>query len=247
MDRISGRRTEWNMTAHANTPHTPNTHSSDNYATQVLSQLKQDILTGYFSPGEKLRMVRLKERYQVGVSPLREALSQLLVEQLVIVENQRGFTVHPISAEEMADIYHTRAQIEGLCVGQAIERGDDAWEASILAAAHRLKKSAELLDENSPENIQRWEALHQEFHTAIAAGCASPTLLHVRRSLYEKASRYRNLWLKRNMLNRTVFHANQQQHQDLIDALLARDSESAVQLIQEHLLGPYRALKDTQL
>lgn len=223
------------------------TQSSDNYATQVLSQLKQDILTGYFSPGEKLRMVRLKERYQVGVSPLREALSQLLVEQLVIVENQRGFTVHPISTAEMQDIYHTRAQIEGLCVSQAIERGDDAWEAGILAAAHRLKKSAELLKEESPENIQRWEVLHQAFHTAIASGCASPSLLHVRRSLYEKASRYRNLWLKRNMLDSMVFDTNQQEHQGLIDALLERNTERAVELIQNHLLGPYRALKDTEL
>ena len=129
---------------------TPTTQSSDNFATQVLGQLKQDILTGYFKPGAKLKMARLKERYQVGVSPLREALSQLLVEQLVIVENQRGFTVHPISAEEMKDIYHTRAQIEGLCVSQAVELGDDAWEAGILAAAHQLKKSAALLDEKQP-------------------------------------------------------------------------------------------------
>jgi len=221
----------------------PNTHSSDNYATQVVGQLKQDILTGYFQPGEKLKMVRLKERYQVGVSPLREALSQLMVEQLVIVENQRGFRVHPISPEEMEDIYHTRAQIEGLCVSQAIERGDDAWEAGILAAAHQLKKSRTLLDENSPENIQRWEALHQAFHTAIAIGCGSPSLLHVRRSLYEKASRYRNLWLKQNMLDQVVFDANQKEHQALIDALLERDTALAVDIIQQHLLGPYRALQ----
>lgn len=225
----------------------PNAHSSDNSAALVLGQLKQDILTGYFKPGEKLKMARLKERYQVGVSPLREALSQLLVEQLVVVENQRGFTVHPISAEEMRDIYHTRAQIEGLCVSQAIDLGDDAWEAGILAAAHQLKKSALLLDETSPEKIQQWEALHQAFHTAIASGCSSPTLLQVRRSLYEKASRYRNLWLKRNMLDNAVFDANQKEHELLVDALLERNKALAVELIQHHLLSPYRLLKDTKL
>lgn len=226
---------------------TPTAQSSDNFATQVVGQLKQDILTGYFKPGEKLKMSRLKDRYQVGVSPLREALSQLLVEQLVIVENQRGFTVHPISAEEMKDIYHTRAQIEGLCVSQAVELGDDAWEAGILAAAHQLKKSAALLDESNPEDIQRWEVIHQAFHTAIASGCASPSLLHVRRSLYEKASRYRNLWLKHNMLDNVVFDANQKEHQEMIDALLDRNKERAVELIQHHLLVPYWALKDTEL
>ncbi|WP_286239101.1 DNA-binding transcriptional regulator CsiR [Neptuniibacter halophilus] len=219
--------------------------SSDNFAAQVLGQLKQDILSGYFNPGEKLKMARLKERYQVGVGPLREALSQLLVEQLVVVENQRGFTVHPISAEELEDIYQTRAEIEALCISQAIDKGDDAWEAGILAAAHQLNKSSHLLEQDNPQNIQQWEALHQAFHKAIAAGCQSPTLLHVRRSLYEKASRYRNYWLKENMLDKVVFDANQKEHQTLTDALLARDKATAVALIRQHILSPYRLLKDS--
>ncbi|WP_051559931.1 DNA-binding transcriptional regulator CsiR [Marinobacterium jannaschii] len=216
---------------------------SDNSAGLVLGQLKDDILTGFFSPGEKLKMTTLKARYQVGVSPLREALSQLLVEQLVVVENQRGFKVHPISQAEMQDIYQTRSHIEALCVVQAIENGDDAWEAGIVAAAHQLKKSASLL-EQSEADLHRWEALHQAFHTAIARGCQSPSLLHVRRSLYEKASRYRNLWLKQNMIDGVVFDANQKDHNDLVDAVLARDSDTAERLIKEHLLAPYRALKN---
>ena len=215
----------------------------DNSAGLVLGQLKQDILTGFFAPGEKLKMTTLKARYQVGVSPLREALSQLMVEQLVVVENQRGFKVHPISQAEMQDIYQTRSHIEALCVVQAIEKGDDAWEAGILAAAHQLKKSARLL-EQSEADLHRWEALHQAFHTAIASGCQSPSLLHVRRSLYEKASRYRNLWLKQNMVDGVVFDANQKEHNELVDALLSRDSETAERLIKEHLLAPYHALKN---
>ncbi|MBY4678171.1 DNA-binding transcriptional regulator CsiR [Marinobacterium arenosum] len=222
----------------------PATESGDNFASQVLGSLKQDILSGYFSPGEKLRMNRLKERYQVGVSPLREALSQLLVEQLVIVENQRGFTVHPISMEEMLDIYETRAHIEALCISQAIEKGDDEWEANILAAAHRLKKSGDLIDKQADE-LQEWEVRHQAFHSAIAQGCNSPTLLHVRRSLYEKASRYRNLWLKHNMVDGTMFDANQKEHDELIDALLKRDTARATALIRQHLLSPSKALKET--
>ncbi|GGK70837.1 DNA-binding transcriptional regulator CsiR [Amphritea balenae] len=215
--------------------------SRDNSALKVVGQLKQDILTGYFKPGEKLKMARLKERYQVGVSPLREALSQLLIEQLVVVENQRGFKVHPISREEMQDIYQTRAEIEALCISQAIERGDDEWEANIMAAAHKLKKFGAQVEKDP----QEWERRHQAFHTAIAAGCQSPALLHVRRSLYEKASRYRNLWLKKNMADQLFFEANQQEHMRLIDALLNRDADGATKLIKQHLLSPSRALDET--
>jgi len=217
--------------------------SSDNFASQVITPLKQDILSGHFAPGEKLKMTTLKARYQVGVGPLREALSQLLVEQLVVVENQRGFKVHPVTPEELQDIYETRAHIESLCVRQAIRLGDDAWEAGIVAAFHQLKKSSSLLS-GSLEDIHQWEVLHQAFHTAIASGCGSPSLLQVRRSLYEKASRYRNIWLKENMVDDTVFDANHREHCDLVDALLERDEQTAISIIENHLHGPYLALKD---
>lgn len=210
----------------------------DNFASKVVQKLKQDILDGYFQPGEKLKMARLKERYQVGISPLREALSQLIIEQLVIVENQRGFKVHPISKAEMIDIYETRAHIEALCIGLAIERGDDEWEANIIAAAHKMKKLSQLLEQDP----QEWERRHQAFHSAIAQGCQSPSLLKVRRSLYEKASRYRNLWLKQNMLDHNVFDNNQKEHEMLIDALMEKDITKAKELIQQHLLSPSKLL-----
>lgn len=216
----------------------------DSFSSQVLRELKDDILSGFFAPGEKLKMSILKERYDVGVSPLREALSQLLVEQLVVVENQRGFKVHPISLAEMKDIYQTRSHIEALCVELAVINGDNNWEASIIAANHLLNKSGELL-EKSDDDVQKWEAIHQAFHTAIASGCGSATLLHVRRSLYEKASRYRNLWLKQNMSDRGVYDANRQEHEELVDALLRRDKKRAITIIKQHLLIPSLVLQKT--
>ncbi|ODS23308.1 hypothetical protein AB835_09500 [Candidatus Endobugula sertula] len=217
-------------------------NDSTNFASRVLTQLKQDILVGFFSPGEKLKMTRLKERYQVGVSPLREALSQLLAEQLVVVENQRGFCVYPISLSEMLDIYETRAHIEALAVRQAIEKGGDDWEAGIVATAHQLKKAGDLLDKDET-GIQKWEVRHQAFHTAVASGCQSLTLLQVRRSLYEKASRYRNLWLKQTMVDPDIYHTNSQEHDQLVKALLERDPQTATTLIQQHLQSPSESLQ----
>lgn len=215
--------------------------SKDNSAAQVLGALTYDILTGYFQPGEKLRMARLKERYQVGVGPLREALSQLMVKQLVVVENQRGFRVHPISKDELIDIYETRSEIEALCVEFAIDRGDDEWEAKIVACAHKMKIHAELLEKEP----HLWEQYHHDFHSAIAGGCQSPALLQVRDALYEKASRYRNLWLKKNMVDVSVFDANKKEHEALVSALLSRDVETATSLMRKHILSPSLILQAT--
>ena len=212
----------------------------ENSAAKVLFHLKQDILTGFFVAGDKLKMSALKERYQVGVNPLREALSQLVVMQLVQVQDQRGYRVCPVTQTELVDIYDTRAHIESLCVGLAIERGDEAWEASIVAAAYRLRSNADLLKADG--DLQAWEKLHQGFHYAIVKGCGSEELLRVRLDLYEKASRYRNLWLQHNA-GHGAFDVNQMEHEQLVIAVLARDLESAKKLISQHIIVPSQVLQ----
>ena len=212
----------------------------ENSAAKVLFHLKQDILTGFFVAGDKLKMSALKERYQVGVNPLREALSQLVVMQLVQVQDQRGYRVCPVTQTELVDIYDTRAHIESLCVGLAIERGDEAWEANIVAAAYRLQSNADLLKAGG--DLQAWEKLHQGFHYAIVKGCGSEELLRVRLDLYEKASRYRNLWLQHNA-GHGAFDVNQMEHEQLVTAVLARDLESSKKLIFQHILVPSQVLQ----
>ena len=212
----------------------------ENSAAKVLYHLKQDILTGFFVAGYKLKMSELKERYQVGVNPLREALSQLVVMQLVQVQDQRGYRVCPVTQAELVDIYDTRAHIESLCVGLAIERGDDAWEAGIVATAYRLQSNAGLLKADG--DLQAWEKLHQQFHYAIVKGCGSEELLRVRLDLYEKASRYRNLWLQHNA-GHGAFDVNQMEHEQLVTAVLARDLDSAKKLISKHILVPSQVLQ----
>lgn len=102
--------------------------------------LKNDIIRGTYQPDEKLRMSLLTARYALGVGPLREALSQLVAERLVTVVNQKGYRVASMSEAELLDIFDARANMEAMLVRLAIERGDDAWEAEILARAHMLSK-----------------------------------------------------------------------------------------------------------
>lgn len=213
----------------------------ENSAAKVLYHLKHDILTGFFGAGHKLKMSVLKARYNLGVNPLREALSQLVVMQLVQVQDQRGYRVCPVTRVELIDIYHTRAQIESLCVGLAIQRGDEAWEADIVAAAYRLHSNAGLLQADG--DLQAWEQLHQQFHYSIVKGCGSEELLRVRLDLYEKASRYRNLWLTHNA-GHAAFDVNQMEHEQLVSAVLARDLEVAQKLISQHILVPSQVLQE---
>ncbi|MBU3825863.1 MAG: DNA-binding transcriptional regulator CsiR [Candidatus Oceanisphaera merdipullorum] len=207
----------------------------ENLGRSAYQQLKQDIIQSHFGPKEKLLMSTLKARYGLGVSPLREALSQLVSERLVTAESQRGFRVSSMSIAELKDIYDARAQLEGLIVELAMVRGDDLWESGIVAAHHALSKVNHI--ETVEDQLSQWDQRHQAFHQAVVNGCLSPQLLVVRQTLMDQAARYRYLWLKQTVFSQQALADKQQEHLVLFNALLARDKKASA-IMREHLMSP---------
>ena len=205
----------------------------------ALSSLTSDIIQGKYLPREKLHIETLAERYQIGVSSLREALSKLIDKDLVNWDNQKGFFVSDISIDDLADIYQAIAKIEMLCVEMAIKKGDDYWEANVLATSHRLTRS----DASSQIDADEWQSRHLAFHGALVSGCMSPRLFQIRHSLYEKSSRYRNLWLKEIVNKSNRDEVNQKEHAELTDLALNRDIEGATRLIERHILTHVELIK----
>ena len=85
-------------------------------------------------------MVELTERFGVSQSVVREALTRLTEQGLLVATPQRGFRVRDLSIEDIAELTETRVQIESLALRLAIERGDLQWETGILAAHYRLER-----------------------------------------------------------------------------------------------------------
>ena len=212
------------------------TTSKQNLGVSAYHWLKRDIIRGVFTPGEKLLMSGLKERYGLGIGPLREALSQLVAESLVVAISQRGYRVAPMSLSELADLYDARAQLEGLVLELAIQRGGDDWEADILAKAHTLAKVTEV--NSSEELLDVWDTRHKAFHTAIAAGCNSPHLLKVRESLFDQVERYRHLWLRETVFSAEALERKRREHAALVEVILSRDAPRAAAMMREHLMTP---------
>lgn len=207
-----------------------------NLAISAYRQLKHDIIRGCYAPGQKLLMTHLKEHYGASTGPLREALSQLVADRLVVAISQRGYRVAPMSLAELNDIYDARAQLEGLILRLAIERGDDDWEAMVLATAHLLAK---VTDINTPDDLlEIWDQRHKAFHTAIASGCNSPHLLQMRNTLFDQVERYRHLWLQETVMSPQALELKRQEHSALVDVILARDTAQADTLMRDHLMTP---------
>ena len=215
--------------------------SNQNTALETLNSLSSDIIKGKYLPREKLHIETLAEFYQIGQNSIREALSQLIDKNLVNWDNQKGFFVSDISIDDLADIYQAIAKIEMLCVEMAIKKGDDYWEANVLATSHRLTRS----DASSQIDADEWQSRHLAFHGALVSGCMSPRLFQIRHTLYEKSTRYRNLWLKEIETKTNRDDVNQKEHAELTDLALNRDIDGATRLIEKHILTHVELIKSS--
>lgn len=201
-----------------------------NLSGRVFDQIRSDILKCQLAPNTRLRMDELREIYGVGLSPLREALMRLEAENLVILEQNKGFRVSPVSREHLFDVGRMRAEIESLALKWAIEQGDVSWEADILSAFHRLSRQNKI-DKDNPAHIsEAWKKEHRAFHAALVAACGSPLLLSMLEGLFDQAERYVAL----SVINLEKPRDDVSEHEGLMTATLARDVGKACLLCRQH-------------
>jgi len=199
--------------------------------------LRRDIIEGRLAPGTKLRVEHLKNDYGVGAGTLREALSLLISDALVVSQGQRGFRVAPVSLDDFADITRTRVMLECEALRQSMAAGDDTWEGELIVAFHRLSKAEERLGETASE--AEWEERNKTFHEVLIAACPSRWLKHFLSLLYQQAGRYRHLSLAFKPIPRNV-HA---EHEALFNAVMARDADKATAIMAEHIELTFRSIE----
>ncbi len=196
----------------------------------VTQSLRAAILNGDIAPGAKLQLEELRDRFQVSLSPVREALTKLAAEGLVVGYENRGFRVAEVSKDNIAEITTLRCHLEGIALEAAIERGDDAWEAGLVGVFHRLTK-LEQSKVVGDQQMQAWEDAHGEFHIGLISACGMPLLLQFCEILLVKNNRYRRLFLRDNPPPRNA----PLEHKRILDAVLARDLPRAKKLLQAHI------------
>lgn len=198
---------------------------------QAFQALRQDVLSGRHAPEVKLKVESLQQLYGYSSSPLREALNRLVQEGLVKADERRGFRVTSISAADLADITKMRLMLDIPALTESIQAGDDAWEADIVAAFHRLEKIESRLPPGPVVLDAQWSQRHRDFHFSLIAACPSERQLSWSMSLFDQAERYRHFAAR----NRTVSKKKDEEHRALMKAVLKRDVPTATTLLAEHI------------
>lgn len=195
----------------------------------VYEKLRADLVSGRYRPGEKLPADELRQRFQIGSSPIREALNRLLAEGFVSLEEQKGFRVAPVSVDELEELVRARCLIDGAAITEGIKRFETAWEEGLVLALHRLSRVRRRTLGDGDIDDPEWERLHRAFHLALVGGCGSGWMVRICEQLFDSAERYR-LLISHELSERNELD----EHEAIVRACLDRRSDDAVNLLQEH-------------
>jgi DNA-binding GntR family transcriptional regulator len=198
-------------------------------------RLRAEILHGELMPGERLRVAELQDRFALGLTPIREALMRLAIEGLVDTESHRGARVSETSLAQFADLMATRRDIERLCLLQAIQHGDPAWEASIVSAMHLLRRTPLPATAHDRVAAERWESQHRRFHEALVAACPSEWLRRFWTTLADHSERYRKIRLLNHREVKALVRDASAEHEAIMEAVIGRDAGRAIALMDAHL------------
>lgn len=199
-------------------------------ASAVYDRLRDDILQGRLEPGSRLRLQHLASHYEVGNSPLREALNRLSSNGLVTREENKGFRVSPASVAELEELIRTRCLLETKALGESIANGAEEWEERVVLAFHRLDRLEKAAGSGDQHRTPEWEAAHREYHTALLSACGSGIMLEFCSRLHDQTLRYRRL--AEVVLYRDVHECSE--HRKIQEAVLARDADRAARMLRAH-------------
>ena len=194
-------------------------------------RIRDDILMGGLKPGQKLTLERMRDRYATSVSTLREILSRLEAERLVVAEGQRGFHVSPISIADLKELASLRVLLEGHALAQSFAAGDTEWEGRVVSTHHKLAAMEQRVAAGDRGAIELWKRYDWQFHQSLIAACGSKTLVETHAAVFDRYIRYQMLALS----HRGTISADE--HRALLDCALARDAARARAVLIAHIEG----------
>mgnify|MGYP003650259076 CR=1 FL=1 len=201
----------------------------DSVGDQVYRAIRQDIIFGKLTPGQRLRLEALRKRYNASVTTLREILNRLTSEGFVAAEGQRGFEVTNVSPTDLREIAELRILLESHALTKSFEAGDLDWEVRVVAAHHKLQALEKRMAAGDESVREEWKRSDSEFHHRLIEGCGSRQLLQSHNTIFDKYLRYQ----MQTLTFRGEIAASE--HKALLEAALARDAGTAVKILETHI------------
>jgi GntR family transcriptional regulator of vanillate catabolism len=205
-----------------------------NRALSVTDQIREAILGGVVSTGERLNEVRLSRALAVSRTPVRAALQALAGEGLLDYAPNRGFSVREFPLDAIVDAYDIRASLEGLAARFAAERGLSPDEKAVVERS--LAAGDKLLERGSFEagDLTLYRGINGNFHDTLLAASRNRMLAEMIRICHHVP-----MSSSRNIVA-FEYHDVRRRHDDhhrILDAVTGREPWRAEMLMREHVLS----------
>jgi GntR family carbon starvation induced transcriptional regulator len=192
--------------------------------------IRADIVEGFWRPYALLRMADLKDKYNIGGNPIREALTALVGEGLVKQIVNKGFTVAPLGCDDLRDIGQTQIVIEVAAVRRAMDAGETEWKAEIVSSLFRLTESTRTTATDKA-SLGQWYDRIQAFHSTVISACGSERLIMLQRRLSDQLRRYLFELISEDIPRDAII----ERHEMLAEAVIAGRVEEAVRITEENI------------
>jgi DNA-binding GntR family transcriptional regulator len=192
----------------------------------VKDSLRRAILRGDLSGGARLIQADLASMLNVSTTPVREALRDLATEGLITLDRHRGGVVRELDWREMEEIRMIRQQLEPLAVGLVVERITDEE----LADADRLRQRM-----SKERDLGNWVELNTQFHLVFHDSTGVSRLASILKG-FEEASQVYVAQAQR--WHPEIRRRADDEHQALIEAVRARDTDRAAAVMRGHAAMP---------
>ena len=184
--------------------------------------LTERLITGVYSPGEKLSLRSVAAGLGVSMTPVREAVSRLVADGALEVAPNKAVRVPILDFTRFRELTALRIEIEGMAAAWAAAARDKADLSAIAKAEKGFRR------ERAKERPQLAStvAMNHKLHFAIYRAAKSPMLVEIIVGLWLKAGPILNFDMARN--NAWVSStAGEKYHAAALDALLRQDSDAA--------------------
>lgn len=198
-------------------------------------RLRDDILNGVMRPGDPLSEATTANRLGISRTPVREAIRQLVQENLVTVIAGRGAFVASVSLTDIVELFQLRQALEPFAAQLAAARPANPALQELLA---RFEAAPELINAG---DVEGYSSLCAEMDGEISRMTENGRLQNALRSIWQEARRLR----KMSQANTARLIESAQEHQEILRAIMANDAEKAGALTKQHLSNSFENILDS--
>ena len=207
--------------------------------------LRNDILTGKYTPNERLLLKDLANYLNLSIIPIREALGHLERDGLVRQIPHQGYTVAPFSVEEIEELFTLRISLESLALEIIIKKSKENLISKLYSLTKEMDKYIELnkkfKEKFSLQNPRRkkFMLINRDFHLTIATFTGFIHLPSILNNIFDMSERYMNLLEFVVGLSRIDYL----EHLEILKSIERKDEKSAKAKLEKHIRRILNKLK----